>query len=207
MAIASMTSSSRAVVLALAVFLIADAAHADSDGYYCAGPGYLAYQFGLAAPPVGQHRLYVVRIGGDSGIAEPDVLELQQFQVHGMRCGARSIELLAFDAVHIVELEERRPMRYVTTPDPRRAGTVPPEWLNQSQNLGGWSRPLRALETERVLLERDARGSTYFLEMTPLRIERCTLDLRSRVVQVDASGREVHARLLSEVKAFRECGN
>jgi hypothetical protein len=207
MAIASMKVSPRVVVLALAVFLMADPARADSDGYYCAGPGYLAYQFGLAAPPVGQHRLYVVRIGGDSGIAEPDVLELKQFQVHGMRCDARSIELLAFDAVHIVELDARRPARYVTKPDPRRAGTVPPEWVNQSQNLGGWSRPVGTLETERVLLERDARGSTYFLEMMPMRIERCTLDVRSRVVQVDASGREVNARLLSEVKAFRDCGN
>ena len=140
-------------------------------------------------------------------VAEPDVLELQQFQVHGMRCDARSIELLAFDAVHVVELDARRPARYVTKPDPRRVGTVPPEWVNQSQNLGGWSRVLRTLETERELLEKDARGSTYFLEMTPTQIARCTLEVRSRVVQVDASGREVNARLLSEVKAFRDCGN
>jgi hypothetical protein len=38
-----------------------DAHVADSDGYYCVGPDYLAYQFGMAYPPVAPHRLFVVR--------------------------------------------------------------------------------------------------------------------------------------------------
>jgi hypothetical protein len=58
--------------------IMSGTAYADSDGYYCVGHGYIAYQFGFAAPPVGPHHLYVVRFGGASEIEAPAVLELPQ---------------------------------------------------------------------------------------------------------------------------------
>lgn len=51
------------VLLAIAVMISplgVGVAHADSDGYYCDGQGYLAYQFGMAPPPVAPHRLHVL---------------------------------------------------------------------------------------------------------------------------------------------------
>ncbi len=59
---------------------------ADSDGYYCIGRDYIAYQFGFAPPPIAQHRLYIIRVGGAAGIGEPAMFELPQFQVHGLLC-------------------------------------------------------------------------------------------------------------------------
>jgi hypothetical protein len=104
-------------ILALAVLATANpgVAHADSDGYYCIGPSYLAYQFAMAS--VAPHLLYVIRTNGPEGIPEPAVLELPQFQVHGMRCGDRSIDVAAFTAAYRVMLDESdRPIRYEVQP-------------------------------------------------------------------------------------------
>jgi hypothetical protein len=49
-----------ATVLLVLIPLGAGTAYADSDGYYCIGRGYLAYQFGFAAPPTRPHRLSVI---------------------------------------------------------------------------------------------------------------------------------------------------
>ena len=51
-----------AIVLLVIGHLGLGTAYADSDGYYCIGRGYLAYQFGLAAPPTRPHRLTVIRL-------------------------------------------------------------------------------------------------------------------------------------------------
>ncbi len=67
-----------AIVLLVIGHLGLGTAYADSDGYYCIGRGYLAYQFGLAAPPTRPHRLTVIRFGDVSGIQPPAVLELPQ---------------------------------------------------------------------------------------------------------------------------------
>src|SRR5437667_7977882 len=94
-------------------------AYADSDGYYCAGREYVAYQFGFAAPPIGPHRLYVVRFGGTSGIEAAAVLDLPQFQVHGILCGERTVEIAAYDAIYSVRLDAAmRPSVYDPTPLP-----------------------------------------------------------------------------------------
>ena len=54
----------RVIWLASIFLVLADVTYADSDGYYCVGHDFIAYQFGFAAPPVGPHRLFVVRFGG-----------------------------------------------------------------------------------------------------------------------------------------------
>ena len=41
-------------------------AYADSDGYYCTGRGYLAYQFGMAPMPVAPHRVVTLTSSGPS---------------------------------------------------------------------------------------------------------------------------------------------
>src|SRR4029077_19139662 len=83
------------VVLVLSPFC-AGTEQADSDGYYCVGRGYLAYQFGFAAPSPKPHRRSVIRFSGTSGIELPVVLDLPQFQVHGMQCGEEWIDVAAF---------------------------------------------------------------------------------------------------------------
>jgi hypothetical protein len=105
-------------------------AAADSDGWYCVGPGYLAYEIrfslGARAP-----ELRIVRVG-QGRIAEPLGVPLDDFQVHGMRCGETRIELWGFEAYYVVHL----------TVSPLRArkssGPTPPPV--PAANLGDWSR-------------------------------------------------------------------
>src|SRR5947207_8419965 len=95
------------------------AAYADSDGYYCIGRAYLAYQFGYAAPPVGPHRLFVLPLGPSAQIEPPTILEIPQFQVQGMLCRDRVVQLAAYDAIYTIELDAAsRPVRYASTPWP-----------------------------------------------------------------------------------------
>ena len=73
-------------------------ARADSDGYFCLGPGYIAYQFGMAGPSARLHWIFIVRYEA-RGISELDSIQLPQFQVHGMRCQADAVDVAAWDAV------------------------------------------------------------------------------------------------------------
>jgi hypothetical protein len=132
-------------------------ASADSDGYYCIGRGYLAYQFGFAAPPVAPHRLHIVRFGS-SGLRAPIVFDLPQFQVQGIVCSDRTVRLAAYNATYTVYLdEESRPLRYDAI-ERTDVGHTPPEFVGHSDNLGAWSRVVRSLKTDRISLEGDDRG-------------------------------------------------
>lgn len=178
-------------------------AYADSDGYYCAGPGYLAYQFGFAAPPVGPHRLHIVRFGGASGIEAPVVLDLPQFQVHGISCGERSIRLAAYDAIYTVQLDEmNQPVRYDSVPWTDR-GHVPPEFVGHFPNLGAWNQAATILKTDRISLGHVDGGGQYLLEISGKAIEseRCASMVTTRVVRTDRNGRE-----LQQLEIFRGRG-
>jgi hypothetical protein len=123
--------------LCLIVLLLAfsGTAFADSDGYYCVGRGFIAYQFGFAAPPARQHRVYVISFG-PSGMTSPAVLELPQFQVHGMLCANQVIQIAAYDAIYTVHLDSmNRPTDYETTPWADQQNT-PPAFVGHSLNLG-----------------------------------------------------------------------
>jgi hypothetical protein len=74
-------------VLLLATLLRPAVAHADSDGYYCTGPGYLAYEMRFSQAP-GKHLLHIVRFSHDTGIVRLPPVLLDDFQVHAMTCGA-----------------------------------------------------------------------------------------------------------------------
>ena len=182
-------------------------ARADSDGYYCVGPGYLAYQFGMAPLPIAPHRLHVLSTHAAPGIPEPAMLELPQFQVHGLRCGDGWIEVASFTAVYRVTLDNsKRPVRYETHQfDVRQK--VPPEF-NPQRNLGMLS-PARARgKIERVSLGARDGGGQLFLEMAGYDVpaDRCGVDLKSRVVETDRNGREVRERVLYQARGHRECG-
>lgn len=182
-------------------------ASADSDGYYCIGRGYVAYQFGMAPLPVAPHRLYVLRIGTTTGIAEPVALELPQFQVHGLRCGEGWIDVAAFTAIYHVTLDENtRPTRYEVRPF-AEGQKIPQEFFPQL-NLGLLSRAGQGMNPQRVSLEMKKDGGGYFLEMSgrPIPSERCRTALASRVVETDRNGREIHERIIFQGIGTRECG-
>jgi hypothetical protein len=179
--------------------------HADSEGYYYRGPGYFAYQFGMAAPPVAPHRLYVIRLGGREGIAEPIGFDLPQFQVHGLVCSDTVIRLLAYDSVYTVHIDsDRRPVRSDVV---RLApGVTPPEFIGASHNLGILSRPVYTLKVARLSLFKDSNDHEFLLEIKPNRVasEPCATEITSRVVEINVRGDEVRNRVLFRGKGYRE---
>lgn len=102
------------------------AARADSDGYYCAGRGYVAYETRLGAPEP-KHVLHVVRFSRTGGIGQTQNVPLPDFQTHGMGCGDRVIELDSLTTRYLVDVSA--PERPLTTTenavlDPQRTPQV-----------------------------------------------------------------------------------
>jgi hypothetical protein len=185
-------------------------AYADSDGYYCAGRGYLAYQFGMAPLPVAPHHLNVIRLVGPAGIPQPAALELPQFQVHGMRCGEGWIDVAAFTGIYHVILDESdRPVRYEVRPFPD-GQKIPQEFSRaQSQNLGSLGGGRAYLKPVRLRLSAKKRGGGYLLEIVAKSappLKRCELAVTSRLVETGRNGREIDARVIFQGRGYRECG-
>jgi hypothetical protein len=143
-------------------------AHADSDGYYCTGRGYLAYETRFSTPGL-EHVLHVVRFSQANGITREQRIPLEDFQVHGMRCGEHAIELAAWTKRYLIDLSAPEPPR-VRTEDANFAS----RGTSQS-NLGHW-----ALEGV-VDLESDGQPGEFQLVIgrvsrrVPGGIERYTL--------------------------------
>lgn len=188
--------------------LSATPAWADSDGYYCVGRDYIAYQFGFAPPPVARHRLYIISLGGAAGIGEPAFVELPQFQVHGLLCNERTVQLAGWDAIYTVRLDSTlRPVRYEIAAWADRQHT-PPQFIGHQQNLGGWSRPVGTGAVERVLVTKNPAGHEFLLEITPKAStsERCVVEVTTRVLELSATGQTVGERLVFRGRGYRECG-
>jgi hypothetical protein len=83
----------RGWVLAIAaVALFPSLAHADSDGYYCIGPGFVAYELSSSGAASG-HWLHIVRVSASKGIVRLPPIALPEFQVHGMTCRENAVDL------------------------------------------------------------------------------------------------------------------
>ena len=151
------------IVAFVALSCVPGVAYADSDGYYCAGPGYLAYQFGMAPKSVAPHRLHVISLRGPQGIPEPAVIELPQFQVHGMLCGEGWIDVASFTAVYRVTLDKNdRPQRYERRSSLESQPIPQPFIRSQSQSLGAFSGGRAYPKPIRTSLERKTLGGEWF---------------------------------------------
>ena len=196
----------RTLVTSVVWLVVAANAFADSDGYYCVGPGYFAYQFGFAAPSTTPHRLPVVSMSRRAGLGEPVTFDLPAFQVHGMRCGEREIQLAAFDAIYTVSLDSsERPAQIARAPLAAR-GQIPPELSGRQQNLGGWSRPASTLRAERTVLAKTGDGYEVVLEIVPRESGKCATSIMTRLVMLDTTGRVSREHLIFKGVAHRECG-
>ncbi len=100
-------------VLFLAVLLTPAIAMADSDGYYCLGRGYVAFETRFSTPASG-HLLHVQQFSRAQGIVALPAIALEDFQVQGMTCGATVVALTDGTTRYAVDLADpRRPV--VTT--------------------------------------------------------------------------------------------
>lgn len=190
------------LLLALLVAAAPATAYADSEGDYCIGPGYFAYQLGMdtSTNPV---RVSVVRAGN----VEPLSITLAPFQMHGMLCGERAVQLLGWNNVYNVELDaSQRPVRYTTTPLVK-PGQRPPDFETvQSSNLGSLSPSAQTLKPHKVAIGTDSRRYTYSLEIVPRSINRCKVEITSRVVERDPRGRETRSGRIFHDRVSCESG-
>ena len=88
-------------------------AFADSDGYYCIGPDYLAVQTSLQdgfiqnAPPMGSsgHILSIYRPAqSESDVVDISEITLPSFQTHHMNCEPGKVEIYGFEKGYTVDL-------------------------------------------------------------------------------------------------------
>lgn len=89
------------IVIAASTLIALDAAHADSDGYYCVGPDYMAYQFNQPGFP-DAHKLFVVPFDDGAAKIVRHETRLPDFQVHDMRCADKHIRIVGWDTLHDV---------------------------------------------------------------------------------------------------------
>ncbi len=116
--------------------LAATPALADSDGYYCVGRGYLAYQFNGLSTPAEGHTLYLIQFDPKKGFIGSSQFDLEPFQVHGMRCLNDAVDLLAWDRIYRIGLDGQEQPR-IDQVEPAPEDSIFPDFT--SDNLGRWA--------------------------------------------------------------------
>lgn len=164
------------IILSLALLLVigtVGSAFSDSDGYFCVGQGYLAYEFnGLSAPDSG-HVLYIVYLGAEAGISAPVKVMLEPFQTHGMKCVENTIEILAWDAIHVVDISSRE------APSVKAKISIEPGKQLKgfaNKNMGHWFNPYQDSSIVRLSVD----GGPHVYELIINRSETKEFPGRSR---------------------------
>lgn len=197
----------RLIALILVVVGAPKPAHADSDGYYCTGPNYLAYQLSLGPTTTG-HVLYVVALRDSAPVGPPSRVSLPFFQVHGMRCTASTVELLGWDSLYTVTLDGARPsVSAVAAPWATQGASRRPPAEYPDLNLGAWSRAAKDGKPDTVALVARATRYHFVLAIDVGEIpEKCRYHVVTRLLQLNASAHVVATLTLFDGEATRECG-
>lgn len=123
-----------ALLSACFLVVLPSAAHADSDGYYCVGPGYVAWETRFDEDGKG-HELHIVRVSAARGIVRFAPIALDDFQVHGMTCGPDTVDLHAWTARYSVQITDS-----AQTSVSRIEAIYDPGEVSNG-NLGHWAQP------------------------------------------------------------------
>ena len=180
---------SNLLIAAAVLFLIQPARSlADSDGYFCAGTGYLAYEISFSENL--EHTLFVVHFGPEIGIAPVKSVRLEDFQVHGMRCGDGIVEILGPFRSHFFDISDRDKAP-IKTQRPKAATFADKPMA--SSNLGAWSK-------EKVIDLQGGNGNNRFQLViakvstpVPVGVEHHTL---TSLIQRDAWYGILHSKML-----------
>jgi hypothetical protein len=171
---------------------------ADSDGYFCTGPGYLAFQL-RSWNTDGPHLLKVIRFG-DGEVREAGEVELPDFQPHAILCENDRVRLVGWQS-HYVEYSidvSGEPRVVETIEDPERPYS-PGIADEEMTNLGDWAVPgsttLSAEDSQheyRLIITRHSSPVSGGLEHRT----------RSLLVAEDGSGAVVSELLVYEGTSF-----
>ena len=116
-------------------------ASADSDGYFCSSPAFLAYEFSFSKEPSDQHKLYVIHFGAEPR-NEPQWLRIPSFQVHAMKCFSDRVEIVGWERRYVYSVSSNavtaRLEELLLTP-----GKLPEGFSPAIENLGSFSQVTR----------------------------------------------------------------
>lgn len=176
---------------------------ADTDGAFCIGPDYLAFQLSLA---IGQndHRLYVMRFSDSTAWKDSTFIALPYFNAPQLRCAETSIHLSA-DRVHLVSWDASVPstLRHQTI-----LRTIESEAKGYPDTMGSLTEGMPGpYGTKTFALPSTDRVHSYELEVEKQRDQTnpCLKRVRSRIHQ-KSRGRIVETHELVALTHPTECG-
>ncbi len=135
--------------LMLAAVTPLSTALADSDGYMCVGPNYLALET-RGFDSDGQHLLFVYWL--HDGIGPKFSVSLPTFQTHGLECTETTVKIRGWDETHEVDVSQANRPRYVGQVASARADTL---------GAGASARHISAWPSGRLTIS-DSNGPSYF---------------------------------------------
>jgi len=112
-------------------------AMAANDGYYCSGRNYFAYQLDTTSTTSKSQVLFVVPLDPNRGMGETRRISLESFQVLGMRCLDDAVDLLSWNRIYRVALQDGQ----TGLAEPQPEDSVFPDFTND--NLGRWASAAR----------------------------------------------------------------
>lgn len=106
------------LILVVVAALYAPPTPADSDGYYCIGPDYLAFEFSFSMEPR-THQLHIMRFHEPKTWKQKLTIDLPEFNGGPGVCTKTSIKLPGWYAMHIVTWSELDNRKLVLTTTPK----------------------------------------------------------------------------------------
>ena len=181
---------------------------AQDDGSFCIGPTFIAYALSSNVAPL-EFALHVVSLTDSGGIGRPSTIRLHRFTVHGSRCNPTSVELLGWDSLYVVPVGQpgAAPVARVATWTSQAQRRLPDGFTAASFWIGTPALRAGRPDSLRVPVEAAARRFLLVRTITPNPQNPCLYNLRSEVVESDASGRPLGSLLLVDRERHRECGN
>lgn len=182
-------------------------AKADSDGYFCFSPAFLAYEFSFSKEPSDQHKLYIIHFGVEPR-TEPRWLRIAAFQVHSMKCFSDRVEIIGWEKRYVysvspnavtVVLEE-------TLPTP---GKLPEGFVSAEENLGGFSPVTRGAmpSAYTYVLTTNRPDGDYVIRLERIRTGNpCRPLVKANLVKVGQQKKTTIVQKLYAAPVSIECG-
>ena len=187
----------RQILTALALLaLSAQTARADSDGYFCIGPNYLAVQLRSFNTPGlrGPHVLRIVHFDTARGPRWAGEVVLEDFQPHGMTCSANGVAISGWTDDYAIALDAGLAPRLLS-----RTKRNAPRKARQMVNLGSWAQP--------GITPIAVNGGVPRFQLRIVRASRgveggVDHHTTSTLEQIDSSGKAIRSLLLHDGRLF-----
>lgn len=172
---------------------------ADSDGYFCATPSYLAYEVGFSGSA--SHELRVVSLVPPLSQDSLRTIPLPDFQVHGMHCTEAAVLVLGWDALYTASLRPGSQLPSLSSEKLAYGGFRPSPFseTERTRNLGSVAQP------QVIPLGGPKSNLSLVTEVKPSSKE-CELHVVSRLEERDPKGKVRFSLLLYKGQKGAECG-